>query len=480
MIAANPESAMHKFEQLGKAYMRKYEEQFLAVESAPVFKDRQFNLYDAYTLGQQFENWNMYSQYLSKNESATAAQLGTLPTLAIDIIAAAYGASVAPFLASIQTLEDEQGLVYFKNVISQTTRGGITKGETLVDAKKGFQADESNFGSELIKDEVLGTTTAATTQTFTSAKKPIRKNAPSSIKIVDLGGAGIDWTGTFDINGNLLSPQMMTGSINFDTGAISLTFSAAPATGKTIKLTYREDFEQTDVPEVQSALTTDFVRTDVWALKQLTSAFKSFQMQKRFGVMADEDAINDLVGLFADIESRNVIGALKDLATAQSAVNGAITFDATVPTGVAEVDHRQSFKYKLGLADSYINRAAGRGSANRLVAGHKACEYIRALDGFTPVQTGVGLGAHLFGYLDGLPVIRAWYVDTASVIASYLNPTTPWEAPVVLGTYMPIFVTDVMGTGSNPLQTQRAIATQKVAQGVVSQFTQLITISNLP
>lgn len=468
---------LHKFETLGKAFMRKYEKEFLAIESAPVFNGRSFNVYDAFTLGQQFENWKTYESFLKTNEATTAAQLGSLPTVAVDIIAAAYGASVAPFLASIQTLDEEQGLIYFKQIQAASTRGGLTANQGIIDPKNGYTADASAYGSELIEEELVGTTTAVTTINVTAASLPIRSNAGATLRIVDYAGAGLDWTGTFDINGVLLSPQVLTGTINYTTGAIALVFPAAATAGKAIKLTYRQDFERSDVPEVQSLLTTDFVRADIWALKQLTSAFKSFQMQKRFGVMADEDAVNDLVGLFADIESRKVISSLQNLATAQG---GAITFDCTAPTGVAEVDHRQSFKYKLGLADMAINKAAGRGAANRYTAGHKACEYIRALEGFVPVQTGIGMGAHLFGYLDGLPVIRASYLADDRIIASYLNPTSPWEAPVVLATYMPIFVSDVVGTGSNPLQTQRAIATQKVAKGVVSQFTKLITLTNLP
>ena len=58
----------------------------------------------------------------------------------------------------------------------------------------------------------------------------------------------------------------------------------------------------------------------------------------------------------------------------------------------------------------------------------------------------------------------------------YLNPTTPFEAPVVCAPYMPVFVTDTMQFSDNPLKNQRAIASWKAYKGVVSQFVQKLEI----
>ena len=63
------------------------------------------------------------------------------------------------------------------------------------------------------------------------------------------------------------------------------------------------------------------------------------------------------------------------------------------------------------------------------------------------------------------------------VIAAYSSDNSPFEAPVVCATYMPVFLTDTMPVADNPFQTQRAIASWKSIEPVVAEFVQRIVIT---
>lgn len=467
---------LEKFEKQADLLTNKYEDLFSEVSTSFNFKheSREFTRFDAYQLGTMIESYKQYESYV--NENASASDLGTLPSVAVDLIAVSYALSVAPLLASIQTLGEQQGIIYFKQVSAVDTRRNITAGDIFAEAKVGIVNSLDEYGAEFVEGEDLGDTGAATTSySLTLANVPIRSNIPVTITIAATTPGTI--TGTV-VDGVVLSSGGMTGTLNYTTGALELELTVAPGNTTPILVSYHQDFEKADdVPEIEMTLTSTDTIAEVLALKQKISTLKAFQFNKRFGRIAEDEALQDLAGAMADIESRKVIKKFNEIVTANA---NSLTFDATIPTGVSEYEHRQAFKYVLSRADSQINRNAGRGYANRYIAGHGACEYIASLPKFVRATNNIAVGPHVFGYLDGVPVVRTVYVADSKVIGLYLNPQSPFEAPVVCATYMPVFITSTMQVGENPLQNQRAIASWKAFKSVVPQFVQDINITNLP
>jgi len=160
-----------------------------------------------------------------------------------------------------------------------------------------------------------------------------------------------------------------------------------------------------------------------------------------------------------------------------------IRFSLDTPAGQSDYEYRQGFRYPLVTADSEINLNCGRGAANRYIAGHKACEFISSLPKFEAAPANLAVGPHVFGYYDGKPVIRTTYMNgfrdpksganvhpSNVIIAGYLNPQSPFDAPLVEATYMPVFITNTMQFGHNPLQNMRAIATWKAFKNVVPHY----------
>ena len=109
------EMSNQKFNRLVESYDARYSKQFEALAKSPSFKGT-LSANARYNLGQQMDNYKRYESYV--NENSSAASLGVLPRVALDLISATYALSIAPQLASVQTLDESQGLIYFKKTFT--------------------------------------------------------------------------------------------------------------------------------------------------------------------------------------------------------------------------------------------------------------------------------------------------------------------------------------------------------------------------
>jgi len=493
--SVNEQGLISEMDIKAKLYTQKYENIFRDIsESSRNFgKFRKFTKWDAVTLGNMFERYKNYERYCRKNENGSASSLGMLPMVAMDLVAAVYGTSIAPIISSMQDLPDESGLVYFKKAIAQglagQAYGGTAPGDKLFDSKRGWTWTNNNQIGDYMS--ALGTLNVAVTAGQTSltvtlgSGQVLRTNVPIQVRNADGKFQGVI------LNGQLLNNLGITTTAgNYDTGVFEFAIPAAAITAAdTWTFTYNVDFEKTDtLPQVEFALTTQTVFAEVLALGEMLGTLKAFQFNQRFGKVADDEVLQDLTGHMAAAESNKAIrAALKLLVNTgnfdpdSAPDNQNINWYAKRPNGsaISEFEQRQSFRYALASADSVINVRAGRGFCNRYIAGDKAVEYFRSLNGWTPEVPNTGIGAYVYGYLDGIPVIRASKRDgvgSMQVIALYVNPISPFEAPIVTATYMPIFFTDTIRSASNPLQGQKAVASWKAFEPVVNQFAAQITI----
>ena len=111
---------------------------------------------------------------------------------------------------------------------------------------------------------------------------------------------------------------------------------------------------------------------------------------------------------------------------------GLAQFDRTPPSGVSYFEHKQTFKDVLAHAESNLLDNAGRGTVNTLVAGRRVAELMSTLPGFVKLSDGSTVGAHIYGTLDGIVVVRAPHdgiLDSNTCLCLYKGQT-PFEAPV--------------------------------------------------
>lgn len=429
-------------------YFSKYKEQMETLEHSPLAKTKSITEYDHWALGKQLSAFENYKQMCE--EDGSISQLGKIPHIALDVITIAYGASPMAALASIQPMDEEQGSVYYKKVVTQTTRGSHALGDDAFDPTRGGVTPLEGYAGDTINEQVGDTVSGTTNYTGNITNVPLR---PQYVTVtVALSGGDIVLT---DNGQGQLVGFKAYGTVDYNTGAYDITLAEDPAEAAPIRAETATNFEEApDIPKIIFKMTDKPIRAKVWALKDTIGLEQSYAMKRRFGMIAEDEITNDLV---ASINSEMLTYAIKRLAG--SAV-GNTDFSKTAPSAVSDFDHRMSFKFKIADAESKLLGNAGRGNISVMVAGLNACAIIATLPGFTKISDGSDIGPHIFGTLDGVTIIRvhnANILDADKVLCVHKGKS-PFDAAVVWAPYMPLVVTTAMPTGANPLTSQKAAA----------------------
>jgi len=454
-------------------YFDKYKDYMEFYESkSTVAKTRGVTNEDLYALGTQLEQYDAFQEFSESNGGY--GDLGVLPNIALDVITASSAQSPIPLFASIQPLQEQQGTIYFKNVVAVTSRGGVSEDTKLIDPIHGRVNRPSQFAGEEIKGEELAIGDGSNTGPFAGTVQyaPVRKRefevhfvvsgVPS--KLIDDGQGNIIGVGGY-------------GTVDYETGDVSVTFLTAPDDTTKITMNYATNFESlTEIPTIRSEFDSMPVRAKTYALRSDVGLFKSYSLGKRFGINVEETMAKDLTQELTTEVASNVVMEAYVNATGNTEWNKA------TPDGISFTEHKLTFFDALSYAESMILTNAGRsGGASALIAGHEASALIRTLPGFKPAgDLNAVLGTHFFGTLDGKPVLRSSVVP-ANEILMVSKGTSMFDTSVVYAPYLPLFVTSMTdGIDHNPLKSQKGVALQAGMAAPVPTLITKITIVNNP
>jgi len=455
------------------AYFEQYRDHMEFFEAkANIASTRGVTNEDLYALGQQLENYEDFQSFTEANGSSS--DLGVLPNIALDVITASTAQSPVALFASIQPLQEEQGTIYFKNVIAETTRGGVTKGNKLVGIN-GRETMPKGFAGEEVYGEDTGAIGDGTAKTFTFTANYAPVRARNVELVLDDGGVVklID-----DGKGNLIGLGGQ-GTVDYTTGDVSVTFVDAPANGVKVLVSYATNFEvMNEIPTIRSEYDSIGVRAQTFALRSDIGLFKSFSMGKRFGINVEETMAKDLTQeLTTEVASGVVLKAYL-------AATGNTVWDKEVPSGASYsyTEHKLTFFDALAEAESVILTNAGRsGGATAIIAGHKASSVMKTLPGFKGAgELNAVLGTHFYGTIDGKPVIRTSVIPTNELIL-VSKGTSMFDTSVVYAPYLPLFVTSMTdgGIDHNPLRNQKGVALQAGMVAPVPTLITKLTIANI-
>lgn len=451
-----------------------HKEQIRALENSPLADVREITENDISNLAVQYHNFELYKKMAENNGSL--GNLGQLPKIALSVVTATMGASILPMISSVQPIEEQRGIIYFRQIRSRDTRGSQTEGDVVVDPRTGNVTPSNYASNESLGEEVVGATVGAQLQyTFTLANAPVLPqflkisfSGDSSIVAVDQGALGADK------NIGILYGAGLSGQVNYTTGEVTIDFADDPTAGQQVFADYQQDLERgTDLQAISSFMDSKDISAKVYALKQSQGMLQSFTLQKRFGQSMQEQLATDLV-----MEVNREVGgdAIRKL---NSSAVGTTTFSRTAGTGVSFAEHKLEYKDKLYEAENEMLSNAGRGAINTLLVGRKHAAFIRGLPGFESLNDGNTLGSHLFGRLDGITVIR---VPEASLLGEdrgigIYRGQNPYEAAVVYSPFMPMAVTDMLPEGLNPLSGMRGAAQMSGVDVVVPQYATNINLT---
>jgi hypothetical protein len=356
-----------------------------------------------------------------------------------------------------------------KQIKAWDTKGNLTADQTILDPRTGIVTPQG-YSASAVAGEVGAVTDGANVNfIFTSSEIPLR----GSVRI-DLDGVPTVYA-TDDFNGVLAGPGV-SGTVDYSTGLIDITFAVAHAGGSDILISYTQNYEaSTDIPQIQSYYDSVLVEAKPYALKATMGMFEAFDLKKRFNFDQNEEIAKDLV---SEINAE-LGGELIRLMAAAAVGNTPFTLNP-LPAGVSWNEHKQQLIDKIFAdAAAVISSNAGRGIVSLIIAGNAAANTLSTLPGFEQLTDGNSIGAHVYGTLRGAPIVK---VPEAAVLASNViivayKGTSPFEAPGVYAPYMPLVTTDLLPMSPNPLMKQRAGAVMAAVKVLVSSFITKITLT---
>jgi len=362
------------------------------------------------------------------DEDVKIQNIGSFEKFVFPIVRAVFPNLIAKDIVSVQPMTGPTSLVFYLDAVYGTNKGSVSAGDTMFSARKGHLNDDQ-YSSELVDGETLGTGTGSEdtftgTFQFKSARAGTVTITAGSVVATDNGIGGLSGTG------------VGSGTINYATGAFSITYDTDPANGVPISGTYYYNSEGSDqIPIIDINLSSVPVRAIPHKLRARWSVEAATNLKAIHGM----DAESELVAMLSekirwDIDRR----IITDLFTIASA--GSITWNKPAPAAVSYNDHKQTFIDALIEGSNLIFRATRRGTGNFVVCGTNVANVVESLYGFRP-QAVAGNGVVFIGTLQGRwSIYKDPYLDADTFLIGWKG-TSFLEAGYVFAPYVPLYTT---------------------------------------
>lgn len=372
--------------------------------------------------------------YISRmDETTRVVNMGNFVDYGFDVITAVVPNLIANDIVSVQPLNAKHGAIFYLNYLYGSDKGRIKAGEVYNSPFEGVKGN-TDYTGEHIDGESLGLGDGSKTKFTTSlAYTPVR---PGSVSVVADSVTGFD-DGQGNINGTGVS-----GTINYSTGEISVTFASAPASNTTVEVlyNYNMDLSTVGVPQVDLDLKSVSIEAFPRKIRARWLLDAAFELQKTKGIDAESElvvALSSEIKHEIDGEMLNDIYKLAGLTGySWSAKNqGYDSYDAWKVT----------FIDILTEMSNDIFKATKRVGANFIVAGVNVCNVIESLGAqyFTPAPLSQGQinGPHFVGTLQGkYRVYKNPFFGDNNFLLGYKG-SSYLDAGYVYAPYLPLYAT---------------------------------------
>lgn len=479
--------AQHETINVGKKL--KYENQYgdyidLAATSMKKKFEYDWTAQDTLAFGDYAKTWEEYKDVFESDVTSRNA-LGPALHSNLGLVAMAYASLPIQNLASVQPIGDEAGTVFFRKGVAAQARGDIAAGEQLIGAYGGINKNIGSFTSETqVKSlNVINSSGNPGAGPYTTTLAPELK--PGGLNL-SVGGGKIK--GVDNGEGNILGVGIdaAASTVDYNTGAVSITFIAGVLTSKgvtvsdKVDITYRvSTVESNTIPTMKWILASKVVQADYYVLQSQYSTMSEMVLKKRFGNDLADDISADLVSQITSSVMNQAIAKLRQSAIRNEVATGnALTWKFFANDGVSEADHRRTFDDKLIDATGEMYKIAGKGDVSTLVVGTRGKQILKTA-GMRMIKSAVS-GPHLCGMYDSVPVYYAPNTILAENEILVIYRGANWyEAPLAYAPFLP--VTTVSGKSVNNVLTNADGAFHSAAlESVMDGFVIRITIDMTP
>ena len=375
---------------------------------------------------------NTYQYAARMDETTRAVNLGTFIDYGFDVISATVPNLIAHEIVSVQPMNAKHGAIFYLQYLYGNTKGQIHAGDKMNNPFTGVQG-QFNFSNDVIDGESVGTGDASEVNFSTAlAYTPLRPNSvvvtAGSIMAADDGHGAISGAG-------------VSGTIDYATGAISLTFDSAPTLDTPIVAQYRYDMDQTTVGFSQVDLDLASISLEAFPRKLRARWLldAGFELQKMKGI----DAESELVTAMSNEIKFEIDGELLKELYAKAAWTG-FTWDCKNPkSSLSYQEYKRTIIDLFTEMSNKIFTGTKRVGANFIVAGVNVCNIIETLEEFKADNLGTKQinGPHKIGVLSNKwTVYKNPFYNDDQFVLGYKGSS--WlDAGYVYAPYMPLYAT---------------------------------------
>lgn len=446
-------------------------------------RDVKMNSYSKYCLSQLFENQlSELKQFREKHmlgEDTTTVNTAPFIKYTFPLLRRVWPALIAPEIVSIQPMSAPVGAIFYFELKYGDNKGTTVAGNKLV---KDFNR---TYSSQYIDGESIGTGNGSTT-VFTGQTAGAVAWTPVLANTVTVTAGSV--IGKDDGAGNITGSGIASGTINYVTGALSVTFSVAPVNGLAVITTYQYNSEGSSaVPSVFVDISLVAVTAKSRKIKALWSSEAADDLKALHGVDAEQELVAGVGSELALEIDREIIEDIR-----LGATGAATTFDMTIPGGTRDIDHIRGALTPITLIANQIGKNTLRGPANFMVMSYDFAAQIEQLstDGFyRPVFAGDAEafakveGPQTFGIMKMGTVMSRYmaykdpYLVSNQVVLGYKGSSFV-DAGYVWAPYVPLQISSTF-LDPNDFKFRKGIRTRYSKLLARAEFYGVLTLTNL-
>lgn len=305
-------------------------------------------------------------------------------------------------LVLVQPLKNRYGQIFYMDFVVGRNKGGtFTKGQKLFDHRQGYPAI-TDYTSESITNDVTGALAGANA-TFNgqTTEMPVK---PNTFIMQPTHTAGTPVNIIDDGNGALVGTNV-TGTLDYETGAFSITHGTSTFDIQTFTANYYTDYEiNQELPTVDVQFLATGITVEEHALRYRYSMNASFDFKQEFGGKMLDGLLMSVMSQLLSAEITYLV--LSDLWNMAGAA--ADTFSLTVPAGTTQFDHFRSIIYRINRIGNLMYLATQRAiRPTWIVCDANAAAVLQTIPAPTFQQSTIPngtIGAHKIGTLGGINV----------------------------------------------------------------------------
>lgn len=430
---------------------------------------------DTLAFGKYADTWESFRPVFEGDATSRTA-LGVPLATNMGMVAMSYAALPIQNFASIQPIEDEVGVIYFRSAVATQERGGLSVGDQLMGPYGDMSANIGAYVSETqTKSITISDVQTATYSGNIGGGAELRKGDLR----VSVGGGKIK--GMDDGEGHILGVNIdpSTSTIDYKTGDFDITFvnlNTLATNGDMIDVTCSlSSVESNKIPGMKWTLLTKPVRVEYDILQSQYTSISEKILEKKFGNSMTTMIAADLVTqIQASVLYRSIEKLRNSAIRNETKLGNPIKWTSTPPEGVSMSDHRHTFTDVFRQATDDMYKLAGVGDVTTIITGYKGLQILDTI-GMETIRTAVS-GPHLAGMFQNIPVYYAprSVLGDSEVLCIYRGANW-YEAPLVYAPYLPVTLIQGQSVG-NVLTSAQGIYHASALDSVQDGFCVRVTI----